>query len=118
MILKKDVGYPLVAMTCSNAARDLGLISLVLRNKMLISSSDKFYLHAQSYGTQVTTRTLNLLPEFYDAVLLEGLATMELVKESAKSDFGILNACAEDRKCAQQFVKTMCHVINYPAKSI
>lgn len=99
------VGYPLVAITCSNAARDLALISLVIRKHNTKSNgrNARFYLHAQSYGTQVVTRTLNLLPEFYDGVLLEGLATMELVKESAKSDFGILSSCAEDRKCSDMF---------------
>ena len=102
---EKDIGYPLVAMSCSNAARDLALISLVIHNKLLINPRDKYYLHAQSYGTQVSIRTLNLLPEFYDGVLLEGLATMELVKESAKSDFGILSSCAEDPNCSQMFWK-------------
>lgn len=99
------VGYPLVVMTCSNAARDLALISLVIRKYNIRSAgvNARIYLHAQSYGTQVVTRTLNLLPNFYDGVLLEGLATMELVKESAKADFGILSSCAEDRKCSKQF---------------
>ena len=101
---EKQVGYPLVSMTCSNGARDLALISLVIR-KNLARTDNKFYLHAQSYGTQLTTRTLTVLPDFYDGVLLEGLATMELVKETAKSDFGILSSCAEDRKCSQMFLK-------------
>lgn len=103
---EKQVGYPLVAMSCSNAARDLALISLVIRRHLTHPGEDRFYLHAQSYGTQVSTRTLVLLPNFYDGVLLEGLATMEIVKESAKSDFGILSSCAEDRKCSQLFSKT------------
>lgn len=100
------VGYPLVAMTCSNAARDLALISLVIRkyNTKSNGNNARFFLHAQSYGTQVVARTLNLLPDFYEGVLLEGLATMELVKESAKADFGILSSCAEDRKCSDMFL--------------
>lgn len=99
---EEAVGYPLVSMTCSNAARDLALISLVI-HRHLTRSNARIYLHAQSYGTQVSTRTLNLLPNFYDAVLLEGLATMELVKESAKAEFGILSSCAQDLKCSQMF---------------
>lgn len=99
---EEAVGFPLVSMTCSNAARDLALISTIIKRHFMKSNA-RIYLHAQSYGTQVSTRALNLLPNFYDGVLLEGLATMELVKESAKADFGILSSCAEDRKCSQMF---------------
>jgi pimeloyl-ACP methyl ester carboxylesterase len=98
------VGYPLVGMTCSNGARDLALISMVLKRHLTQPHDGaKFYLHAQSYGTQLSTRTLNILPNFYAAVLFEGLATMELVRESARADYGILSACAEDPACAQMY---------------
>lgn len=106
---EKEVGFPLVAVSCSSAAKDLALISMVLKRLSrnsgdhAVSNPDLFYIHAQSYGTQVTVRALNILPKFYEAVLLEGLATMETVKESAKSDFGILSSCTEDEKCFRMF---------------
>lgn len=101
---EQDIGYPLVAMSCSNAARDLAVISLAISkfNTNSPSAANLFYLHAQSYGTQVAVRTLILLPDFYDSVLLQGLASMELVRESGKSDFGILKACSDDRFCSRQ----------------
>jgi pimeloyl-ACP methyl ester carboxylesterase len=99
---EESAGFPVVAMSCSNAARDLSLITRVLKRYAIPRTSEQahnFYLHAQSYGTMVALRTLQLLPEAFDAVLLEGLASLEMVHESVKADYGILQACDEDATC-------------------
>lgn len=105
---EESIGYPVVAMSCTNAARDLALITRVIK-RYIIPKSDasrhKIYLHAQSYGTLVALRTMQLLPNAYEAVLLDGLASMEMVEESARADYGILKACDDDRTCRERFLQ-------------
>lgn len=102
-----SIGYPVVAMSCTNAARDLALITRVLK-RYIIPKSDasrhKIYIHAQSYGTMVAMRAMQLLPNAYEAVLLDGLASMEMVEETARADYGILKACEDDRVCRERFL--------------
>ncbi len=102
---EKSVGYPVVAMSCTNAAYDLASITRVLKRYAVPKSSvhlHQFYLHAQSYGTMVALRTLQLIPSFFEAALLEGLASLELVEESVKADYGLLQACDDDPICRQR----------------
>lgn len=103
--LEVELGYPLVAMSCSSAARDLVVVAKAIESALPRSRKHLFYLHAESYGTQVAQRALLFLPDFFQAVLLDGLATMELASETARADQGILRSCDEDPSCREALLK-------------